>query len=77
MQQPRQTGGRETGICLQTDDIDTVHAQLKAAGADVDPNVSRVGALCHPPSGFATPKLTSAIIVTCRRCKPWIVVCGR
>ena len=37
------TGGRETGIGLQTDDIDAFHAQLKAEGVDVDPEVSRMG----------------------------------
>jgi catechol 2,3-dioxygenase-like lactoylglutathione lyase family enzyme len=31
------TGGRETGIGLQADDIDAFHAHLKAEGVDVDP----------------------------------------
>ncbi|TMK42622.1 MAG: glyoxalase [Actinobacteria bacterium] len=35
------TGNRETGIGLQTDDIDAYHAELKASGVDVDPEVSR------------------------------------
>jgi len=30
------TGGNQTGITLQTDDIDAVHTKLKAAGVDVD-----------------------------------------
>jgi hypothetical protein len=29
-------GGKDTGISLQTDDIDAYHAQLKDRGADVD-----------------------------------------
>jgi catechol 2,3-dioxygenase-like lactoylglutathione lyase family enzyme len=37
------TGGQQTGISLQTDDIDAYHAQLKAAGVDVDDEVSRLG----------------------------------
>jgi catechol 2,3-dioxygenase-like lactoylglutathione lyase family enzyme len=36
-------GERETGISLFAEDIDAYHAQLKAAGADVDPEVSRMG----------------------------------
>src|SRR5438132_9954672 len=35
------TGNRETGIGLQTDDIDGYHAELKSAGVDVDDEVSR------------------------------------
>lgn len=37
------TGGRETGISLQADDIDGYHAQLRDAGVDVDAEVSRLG----------------------------------
>jgi catechol 2,3-dioxygenase-like lactoylglutathione lyase family enzyme len=36
-------GNRETGIGLFAEDIDAYHAQLKAAGVDVDPEVSRMG----------------------------------
>ncbi len=36
-------GNRETGIGLQTDDIDAYHAELTAKGVDVDPEVSRMG----------------------------------
>ena len=36
-------GGRETGISLFAEDIDAYHAQLTAAGVDVDPEVSRMG----------------------------------
>jgi hypothetical protein len=36
-------GGKETGITLQTDDIDGYHAQLKARSVDVDAEVSRYG----------------------------------
>ncbi|HEY1635241.1 MAG TPA: VOC family protein [Acidimicrobiales bacterium] len=35
--------GVQTGIILDTDDIESSHAQLKAAGIDVDDQVARVG----------------------------------
>ena len=41
--QGRPTGNRETGIGLQTDDIDAYHAELKANGVDVDAEVGRMG----------------------------------
>jgi catechol 2,3-dioxygenase-like lactoylglutathione lyase family enzyme len=37
------TGNVETGIILHTDDIEAVHADLKAAGVDVDDEISRMG----------------------------------
>ena len=37
------TGNSETGIALHTDDIRADHAELKAAGVDVDDEVSRMG----------------------------------
>ena len=42
------TGGQQTGISLQTNDIDAYHAQLKAAGVDVDTEVSRMGGPVPP-----------------------------
>jgi catechol 2,3-dioxygenase-like lactoylglutathione lyase family enzyme len=39
----RPTGNVETGIGLHTDDIEALHADLKARGVDVDPEVSRMG----------------------------------
>jgi predicted enzyme related to lactoylglutathione lyase len=41
-------GGQQTGISLQTDDIDAYHAQLAAAGVDVDTEISRMGAPVPP-----------------------------
>src|SRR4051794_33167344 len=43
-------GGTQTGICLDTSDVDSAHAALKAAGADVDDEVSRYGGA--GPPGF-------------------------
>ena len=37
------TGNRDTGISLYAEDIDGYHAELKAAGVDVDAEVSRMG----------------------------------
>jgi len=37
------TGNAQTGIILHTDDIEAVHADLKAAGVDVDDAISRMG----------------------------------
>ena len=37
------TGNVETGIALHTDDIRADHAELKAAGVDVDDEVSEMG----------------------------------
>src|SRR5215831_18594229 len=34
--QGTEPGGSQTGICLDTTDVDSDHAALKAAGADVD-----------------------------------------
>jgi catechol 2,3-dioxygenase-like lactoylglutathione lyase family enzyme len=36
--------GVQTGIILNTDDIDAAHAEMQAGGVDVDPEVARVGA---------------------------------
>ena len=33
----------DTRVALETDDIDATHAELKGAGVDVDPEVSRMG----------------------------------
>jgi catechol 2,3-dioxygenase-like lactoylglutathione lyase family enzyme len=41
---PGEPTGVQTGIILNTDDIDAAHAELQALGVDVDPEVARVGA---------------------------------
>ena len=50
------TGGRETGISLQTDDADALHAQLKEAGVDVDAEVSRMGGPVPPMFWLRDPE---------------------
>jgi catechol 2,3-dioxygenase-like lactoylglutathione lyase family enzyme len=57
------TGGVETGIGLQTDDIDGDHAQLKARGVDVDPEVSRMGDPVPPLFWFRDPDGDTLMVV--------------
>src|SRR5262245_27511681 len=49
------TGNVETGIGLDTDDIDALHAELKALGVDVDDEVSRMGDPVPPLFWFRDP----------------------
>ena len=50
------TGGHQTGISLQTDDIDAFHAELTAAGVDVDAEVSRMGEPVPPMFWLRDPE---------------------
>jgi predicted enzyme related to lactoylglutathione lyase len=52
-------GGKQTGISLQTDDVDAYHAELKARGVDVDAEVGRFGDASRRRFGSATTKATS------------------
>jgi len=60
------TGNRETGIGLQTEDIDAFHAELKAAGVDVDPEVSRMGDPVPPLFWLRDPEGNSLMVVESR-----------
>ena len=62
----RSTGNRETGIGLQTEDIDALHAELKAAGVDVDPEVSRMGDPVPPLLFLRDPEGNSLMVVETR-----------
>jgi catechol 2,3-dioxygenase-like lactoylglutathione lyase family enzyme len=55
---PRGTasGGANTGISLQVPDIDATHAELKAAGVDIDEEVSRMGDPVPPLCWFRDPE---------------------
>src|SRR5207302_10019484 len=57
------TGNRETGIGLQTDDIDGYHAELKAGGVDVDAEVSRMGDPAPPLFWPRDPEGNSLMVV--------------
>jgi catechol 2,3-dioxygenase-like lactoylglutathione lyase family enzyme len=56
-------GNRETGITLQTDDIDAFHRQLKDAGVDVDGEVARMGGGVPPMFWFRDPEGNTLLVV--------------
>jgi predicted enzyme related to lactoylglutathione lyase len=56
-------GGRDTGITLQTDDIDAYHAQLKDRGVDVDAEISRFGDSVPPLFWFRDPEANVLMVV--------------
>ena len=57
------TGNVETGIGLHTDDIEADHADLKAAGVDVDDEVSRMGDPVPPLFWFRDPDGNTLMVV--------------
>ena len=59
----RPAGGAQTGICLDTTDVDADHAALKAAGVDVDDEVSRYGGPVPPMFWVRDPDGNSLIVV--------------
>ena len=56
-------GAAQTGICLDTTDVDADHAALKAAGVDVDDEVSRYGGPVPPMFWLRDPDGNSLIVV--------------
>jgi catechol 2,3-dioxygenase-like lactoylglutathione lyase family enzyme len=62
----RPSGNRETGIGLQTEDIDAFHAELRAAGVDVDAEVSRLGDPVPPLFWLRDPEGNSLMVVETR-----------
>jgi catechol 2,3-dioxygenase-like lactoylglutathione lyase family enzyme len=56
-------GGSQTGICLDTADVDADHATLKAAGVDVDDDVTRWGDPVPPMFWLRDPDGNSLIVV--------------
>ena len=59
----QEAGGGQTGICLDTTDVDADHAALKAAGVDVDDEVSRYGDPVPPMFWLRDPDGNSLIVV--------------
>jgi catechol 2,3-dioxygenase-like lactoylglutathione lyase family enzyme len=59
----QQAGGSQTGICLDTSDVDADHVSLKAAGVDVDEQVTRFGGPVPPMFWLRDPDGNSLIIV--------------
>jgi catechol 2,3-dioxygenase-like lactoylglutathione lyase family enzyme len=58
-----QAGGSQTGICLDTTDVDADHAALKAVGVDVDDEVTRWGGPVPPMFWLRDPDGNSLIVV--------------
>jgi len=58
-----QVGNRETGISFYSDDIDGYHAQLKAAGVDVDAEVAHMGDPVPPMFWLRDPEGNSLMVV--------------
>jgi catechol 2,3-dioxygenase-like lactoylglutathione lyase family enzyme len=61
--QGQQAGGSQTGICLDTSDVDADHAALKAAGVDIDEEITRFGGPVPPMFWLRDPDGNSLIIV--------------
>jgi catechol 2,3-dioxygenase-like lactoylglutathione lyase family enzyme len=59
----RPTGGKETGIGLYTGEIDAYHAELQAAGVDVDGEVSRMGAPVPPLFWLRDPEGNTLMVI--------------
>ena len=59
-------GGKDTGISLQTDDIDAYHAQLRDRGVDVDAEVSRLGDPVPPIFWLRDPEANTLMVVEVR-----------
>jgi catechol 2,3-dioxygenase-like lactoylglutathione lyase family enzyme len=62
----RPTGDRETGIGLNTEDIDALHSELKEAGVDIDAEVSRMGDPVPPLCWVRDPEGNSLMVVEIR-----------
>jgi catechol 2,3-dioxygenase-like lactoylglutathione lyase family enzyme len=57
------TGDMQTGIGLHTDDVEAVHADLKAAGVDVDEEISRMGEPVPPMFWLRDPDNNTLMVV--------------
>jgi catechol 2,3-dioxygenase-like lactoylglutathione lyase family enzyme len=62
----RPSGNRDTGIGLNTEDIDALHAELKEAGVDIDAEVSRMGDPVPPLCWVRDPEGNSLMVVEIR-----------
>ena len=59
----QEAGGNQTGIILDTSDVDGAHAALKEAGVDVDDEVTRYGGPVPPMFWLRDPDGNSLIVV--------------
>ena len=58
-----ESGNRETGISLSTDDIDATHEHLKSLGVDVDAQVARMGDPVPPMFWLRDPEGNTLMVV--------------
>jgi catechol 2,3-dioxygenase-like lactoylglutathione lyase family enzyme len=58
-----ESGQKDTGITLQTDEIDGYHAQLTDRGVDVDAEVSRMGEPVPPLFWLRDPEGNQLMVV--------------
>jgi catechol 2,3-dioxygenase-like lactoylglutathione lyase family enzyme len=61
-----EAGGKDTGITLQTDDIDGYHAELAAREVDMDAEISRMGDPVPPLFWFTDPEGNRLMVVEVR-----------
>jgi catechol 2,3-dioxygenase-like lactoylglutathione lyase family enzyme len=61
--QGQEAGGSETGIILDTSDVDAAHTALQEAGVDVDAELTRYGDPVPPMFWLRDPDGNSLIIV--------------
>ena len=61
--QGQPAGGTQTGIILDTSDVDAAHAALKEAGVHVDDEVTRYGGPVPPMFWLRDPDGNSLIVV--------------
>jgi catechol 2,3-dioxygenase-like lactoylglutathione lyase family enzyme len=59
----QEAGGTQTGIILDTSDVEADHAALKEAGVDVDEEISRYGDPVPPMFWVRDPDGNSLIVV--------------
>jgi catechol 2,3-dioxygenase-like lactoylglutathione lyase family enzyme len=59
----KSAGGADTGIIIDTTDIEADHAALKDAGADVDEEISRYGGPVPPMFWVRDPEGNALIVV--------------
>ena len=62
-QQGGEVTGVQTGITLNTDDVDATHAKMKELGVDVDAEVSRMGDPVPPMFWFRDPTGHTLMVV--------------
>ncbi|HEY7892591.1 MAG TPA: VOC family protein [Solirubrobacteraceae bacterium] len=61
--QGKPAGGVQTGVSLQTEDIESTYAEMKARGVDVDAEVSRMGGPVPPLFWFRDPDNNTLMVV--------------